>query len=359
MQHYKYKLFKSWLIWGLVILVCFFAFQYIVYKAESSSPDTGITTFAESLWYGIVTLAAVGYGDMVPVTVTGKILGSVLILGSIALMGALISQFTNKIRQLMENKRLGFSGTKMKNHCVIIGWDSFAMNVAKWITESGKQVAIVTDNKNDLELIYNKFDEKDVFVLFSDYSNVDNFELLNLEKSSSVFINFKDDSETLVRLLNIKRVHPDLNYIVSLNNSELKDTFQTAGVTFSISNNEVASKLVASYNFEPDVAYFTEDIMSSAIDEFDHDLVEFKVNHKNPYLHKNYFDIFISLKKDYNSVLMGFSRMVDGKFRLFKNPVADMPINENDYLIIMVDGKSKPVLTKLFGEKEGRHHSRL
>lgn len=355
MRQHKYKLFKSWLIWSFIILIVFIGFQYLVFRVESANPDAQIKNFAESLWYGIVTLAAVGYGDMVPITVTGKILGSVLVLSSIALMGALISQFTNKIRQLMENKRLGFSGTKMKNHCVIIGWDSFSMNVAKWITESGKQVAIVTDNKNDLELIYSKFDEKDVFVLFSDYSNVDNFDLLNLNKSSSVFINFKDDSETLVRLLNIKKVYPNLNYIVSLNNSELKDTFQTAGVTFSVSNNEVASKLVASYNFEPDVAYFTEDIMSSATDEFDHDLVEFKVNTKNPFLHKNYNDIFISLKKDHNSVLMGLSRKLGEAYKLFKNPEDNMRILENDYLIIMVNGKTKEELTKIFGEKEGRN----
>jgi voltage-gated potassium channel len=351
----RFQLFKSWFVWIGIILVSFFIFEVFIYYAEADTDQATIKTFSDSLWYGIVTIAGVGYGDMIPVTIAGKILGSILILGSIALMGALISQFTNKIRQIMENKRLGYMGTKMINHCVIIGWDTFSMNVARWILESNKQVAIVTDNRNDVDLIYNKFGEKDVFVLFSDYSNIENYELLNLNKSTSVFINFKDDSETLVRLLNIKRVHPNLNYIVSLNNSELKDTFQSAGVTFSISNNEVASKLVASYNFEPDVAYFTEDIMSTATDEDDHDLVEFKANHKNPYLNKQYIDIYISLKKDYNSVLMGFSRFIDGKYKLFKNPEANIKILENDYLIVLVDGKSKEILSKLFGEKEGRH----
>jgi voltage-gated potassium channel len=155
--------------------------------------------------------------------------------------------------------------------------------------------------------------------------------------------------------LNIKRVHPDLNYIVSLNNSELKDTFQSAGVTFSISNTEVASKLVASYNFEPDVAFFTEDIMSSALDEDDHDLVEFKMSHSSPLINKTYFDAFIILKKEYNSVLMGLSRKIDGHYKLYKNPESDIVIKEHDYLIILVDGKSKKILSKELGVKEGRH----
>jgi voltage-gated potassium channel len=354
MRKRRNKLFKNWLIWGLGILCCFLIFQFIVYLAESQNEGTTIKSFADSLWYGIVTLAAVGYGDMVPVTITGKIMGSVLVLGSIALMGALISQFTNKIRQLMENKKMGYLGTKMKDHCVIIGWDSFAMNVTQWILESGKKVAIITNNKNNIDLIYNKFSEKNIFVLFSDYSNIKSYELLNITSSSSVFINFHDDSETLVRLLNIKRVYPDLNYIVSLNNAELKDTFQAAGVTFSISNQEVASKLVASYNFEPDVAYYTEDIMSSAKDENDHDLVEYKVNHKNPYLEKNYLETFINLKKEYNAVLMGFSRLENNKFKLYKNPKDDMIIKENDFLVILVDGKSKTLLEKDFSQHEGR-----
>jgi voltage-gated potassium channel len=326
MKKKNYALFRHWILWSAIVVICFLCFEAIIYFVEADAKDATILSFADSLWYGIVTLAGVGYGDMIPTTTAGKILGSILILGSIALMGILISQFTNKIRQIMENKRMGFLGTKMKNHCVIIGWDSFAMNVAKWIIESNKSIAIVTDNKNDIDLIYNKFGEKQVFVLFSEYSNIDNYDLLNITESSSVFINFKDDSETLVRLLNIKRFYPDLNYIVSLNNSELKGTFQAAGVTFSISNNEVASKLVASYNFEPDVAFLTEDIMSTANDETDHDLVEFKVNDKNHYLGTHYIDLFISLKKEYNAVLMGISRHEDGKYKLYKNPNNDMAI---------------------------------
>ncbi|MBN2777257.1 MAG: NAD-binding protein [Bacteroidales bacterium] len=354
MKNHKTRLFKSWVIWGTIIIVFFLAFQFAVYNVESQNPDTAINSFADALWYGIVTIAAVGYGDMVPVTVLGKILGSVLVLGSIALMGALISQFTNKIRQVMETKKLGYMGTKMKNHCVIIGWDIFAMNVTKWILESGKKVAVVTNRKEDIDLIYNKFGEKDIFVLFSDYSNTESYELLNITNSSSVFINFHDDSETLVRLLNIKKIYPNLNYIVSLNNAELKDTFETAGVTFSISNQEVASKLVASYNFEPDVAYFTEDIMSSAKDENDHDLVEFKVNEHNPYLNQNYMDSFIGLKKEYNAILMGISRKENGHYKIFKNPKNDLTIIMDDYLIILVDGKSKQELEKIFKQKEGR-----
>jgi voltage-gated potassium channel len=355
MRSSRFKIFKNWIIWFFVVAICFLLFELILFSVESSASNTDIKSFGDAIWYGIVTLAGVGYGDIVPVTATGRFLGSILVLGSIALMGTLISQFTNKIRQLMEDKKLGFMGTKMTNHCVIIGWDNFAMNVTKWILESDKKVAIVTDNKNDIDLIYNKFGDKNVFVLFSDYSNIDNYELLNMKKSASVFINFKDDSETLVRLLNIKRIHPDLNYIVSLNNSELKDTFQSAGVTFSISNTEVASKLVASYNFEPDVAFFTEDIMSSALNEDDHDLVEYKMNLSSPLINKTYFDAFITLKKEFNSVLMGLSRKIDGNFKLYKNPESDMIIKEHDYLIILVDGKSKKILSSELGVKEGRH----
>lgn len=355
MKNIKFKLFKSWLVWGFFIIFVFLGFQFLLYRVESADPSSGINSFAKALWYGIVTLATVGYGDIVPVTTAGRILGSILVLSTIALMGLFISQFTNKIRQIMENKKLGYLGTNMQNHCVIIGWDSFALNVTEWIIESNKQVAIITEDRNDIDLIYNKFGDKKVFVLYSDYLNFDNYKLININKSSSVFINFEDDSNTLVKLLNIKRQFPDLNYIVSLNSSDLKDTFQSAGVTFSISKNEVASKLVASYNFEPDVASFTENIMSTAVAEDDHDLVEYKINGNNNLVNKNYIDAFISLKKDFNSVLMGISRKVDTEFKIIKNPKSDLKILEGDYLIVLADGRSKKLLSKEFGENEGRN----
>lgn len=338
----------------IAIITIFLVLLVSILLAEKNAGHGSITNFFEAIYYGFVTIAAVGYGDFTPVTLVGRIIAILLVIGSILFMGFFTSQLTNEIRKIMEDKKMGNLGTKMKGHFVIIGWDAFAANVAEWVLDAGKEIAVVTNKPDDIDIIYNKFGNKNVFALFSDFDKPEKLELVNINESASVFMNFSEDSETLVHLINIRKHFPSLNYVASLNNSELRDTFHTAGITFSVSNNEVASKLVASYIFEPDVANFTEDIMASAHSHDDYDMVEYEIKHNNPYAEKAYIDVFFELKEKFNCVILGISRNINDKFTIIKNPGKGETIYPGDFLIMLADGSTKSDIEHLFGVKEGR-----
>lgn len=320
---------------------------------EKDSTQSSITNYENAIWYSIVTLTTVGYGDLFPATLYGRVIGYIFLLLSLGIYGILIGQISSLMATIRENKKLGYNGTKMKDHAVIIGWNDFGRLVLEQLQGVGKKAAIVTNNKSDIDFIKEQ-EAKDVFVLYTDFNNMEFLRKANIEESQIVFINLNNDTEKLVYILNMKKYFPSLEYVVTLDNGDLKNTFISAGVTNTISKHEIASKLLASYMFEPDVASFSESMMSYTKGEGDYDIKQFLVTASNPYLGKPYQEAFFDLKRRYNAVLIGITKRDKfGNKRLIKNPLGDLKISQGDYIIMIINGKAHQLLTKVFNVSEG------
>jgi voltage-gated potassium channel len=63
----------------------------LVLAFEATAPDASITTGGSALWWAIVTITTVGYGDLYPVTAAGKIVGVFVMLSGVGIIGALAS----------------------------------------------------------------------------------------------------------------------------------------------------------------------------------------------------------------------------------------------------------------------------
>ena len=58
------------------------------YRAEHAT-NPGFATFGDALWWGIVTLTTVGYGDIVPHTTAGRVTGVMIMITGISVLGLL------------------------------------------------------------------------------------------------------------------------------------------------------------------------------------------------------------------------------------------------------------------------------
>ncbi|GAA2162790.1 voltage-gated potassium channel [Humibacillus xanthopallidus] len=94
----------------IAILVLEFGSLWML-RLESTATDHNITTASDAMWYVIVTISTVGYGDQYPVTTSGRVLGTIIIVLGVAIFGTLTGYLANLFLSPTSDDKAGSDDT--------------------------------------------------------------------------------------------------------------------------------------------------------------------------------------------------------------------------------------------------------
>ncbi|HVE60695.1 MAG TPA: ion transporter [Chitinophagaceae bacterium] len=100
-----FKSAKNELLLSLVLtLFLIIISSCLVYFCEHLAQPDKFTSIPGTMWWSVVTLTTVGYGDMIPITTLGKVFTSTILLAGVALFalpaGIITANFLHEIRRL-------------------------------------------------------------------------------------------------------------------------------------------------------------------------------------------------------------------------------------------------------------------
>ncbi len=117
---------RNLIIAGILFYLCLL---FALVAVESAASGATIRNLWDALWYSVITLTTVGYGDLSPVTPMGRVLGILLALGSIGVLSALITLILSMIRgQFIPRMRL--ARQRGRDWYIFVGENEDALTLA-------------------------------------------------------------------------------------------------------------------------------------------------------------------------------------------------------------------------------------
>lgn len=279
---------------AVVVVIVYVSVSLAFYWAETHTACTvslgegeacGDITLGDALWWGIVTLSTVGYGDIVPHTVLGRYLGAGLMVFQIGFLGYLLSVILGAVTETRLKVLLGSLGTDMKDHVIVAGYSQVGKAAVRELLASHQPVAVICENQDDVALVQALGKEDQVFGCYGAVNSEESFRRANLGQCHAVIFATEDDTNNLIGALNAKALHPTVRVVVSVRRVELRRTLQAAGVTYVATPADMGGRLCASAAFRPDVASAFEDLTTAT---YGADIQEYRVLDSSPIANLNF-----------------------------------------------------------------------
>jgi voltage-gated potassium channel len=244
---------KRYELLTLLVLATFLIFtaSVSVYIFEHPEPDSKIKTLFDAVYWAIVTLATVGYGDIIPHTVGGKLVTILLILTSLGVLSfftsILISAFNEKMPVLRENRTVS-ELERYKNFIIICGYGRVGHEIARQLSQDGQKFIIVDPKEHNINLAK----QQGYLTLHADASRNDVLRRAGIcSGASSILCITGDDVTNVYVTLTSRYLNKDIQIISRANQHENINKLYQAGADHVIRPFEIAGMLAAEFLGQP------------------------------------------------------------------------------------------------------------
>jgi voltage-gated potassium channel len=352
---------------AVVVVILYFALSIGFYWAETTQPcvyslNEGQTchnlSLGDGLWWGIVTLSTVGYGDIVPHTVLGRTMGAGLMVFQIGFLGYLLSVILGAVTDVRLRALTGSLGTEMKEHVVVCGFSLVGRSAVRELLASNQKVAVVCEEQSDIQLARQMAKEDALFVCHGSVNNEETLQRANAAEAHAIIFATEDDTTNLIGALLVRSLWPKVRVVVSVQRPELRRTLKTAGVTYVASPADMGGRLCSSAAFRPEVASAVEDLTTAT---YGADIQEFRVLPTSPIANLTLRDAESKIRSSTDCIVVGIIRPIPGataadgpEYESVINPPPSAKFDPGTLVLIIGGLDNLAKFEKWYGIPQGR-----
>jgi len=223
----------------------------LIYVMEANNPESKINTLFDAVYWSVVTIFTVGYGDFVPVTHDGRIVAMMIIVSGIAVISfatsIVVSAFTEKLDEIKEEKMID-SVNALKRMYLVCGFSPLAHEVIRKLHK--RKIPIVVLEKDPKKVIQARNDG--LLVLEYDSASLHTYTHLKLNfehQVETVILLHDSDVANIYSALTIRELSKNITLYSILHHPDNRKKLFLAGMDHVVNVHELVgmmSKIIAS-----------------------------------------------------------------------------------------------------------------
>lgn len=301
----------------------------LIYVMEANNPASPVNTLFDAIYWSIVTISTVGYGDVTPITDAGRVVAMFVIIAGVAVLAfstsLVVSAFSEKIDEVRETKIVN-SLSSVKQFYIICGYENIAKEVAKNLVKSRFNLIVLDENEHRIAEA-----RKDGFLALNyDPGSVESYKRLeiNFEKQVKAILCLReDDVENVYTTLTVRSFSKDVKILSLLMQQSNRQKLHFAGADEILYSKELVGMVARVYVGQP-VAFEIIHALRSQLANIT--IEEIYVSER--------ISMTCAYAKDlhaikYRIVLLGIYKQKTKHF--YFNPIDDTLLEEGDHLLVI------------------------
>lgn len=214
--------------------------------------------FGRAIYWAFVTLTTVGYGDVVPVTLTGRFVGILVMLGGVLSLSLVTATVASIFVERKFRRERGLEPLNITQHILVLGWPEEAEAMLDHLLKrlpAAIPVALINKaTPEQMDALKDKYPTQALHYLWGDYSREETLQKANVRGALKAIIladrqsgetSSQVDQRTLFTALTLKAMHPKIRILAELLQPENRSYLERAGAEEVLIRGQYDSSLLA------------------------------------------------------------------------------------------------------------------
>lgn len=295
---------------GIVIIIA----AFLTYSVESPVNSEQFRSVGDAMWWTIVTMTTVGYGDKIPVSASGKIVAVLIMFSGVVLISILTATVSSIFVTRIIKENRGVKQIQFKNHTIICGWNYNTEDIIRTFNKHSPDpmdIALVNELPPErMEVLLQGFPNLNIRYVHGDFTKESILHLANVKAAQSTIIlpdistgiSQQTDDRTLLTTLTVKSLNPKVKVYAHIVNRSNFPHLKRARADEVIVSDQHIGFFIANHILYPGAPQVVNDLLDDERGQY----VQ-RVQIPEEFIGKTYGDLMTYFKREKNWTLIGLA----------------------------------------------------